>query len=42
MYTQFTHLHIAGNFLCLTNVLRISGEKWVPTCPSSPSSPLFN
>ena len=40
-YTYFTHLDIAGNFLSLTNVPRISGREWVPTCPYSPSEPFF-
>ena len=34
MYTHITQLYIAGNFLNLTNVVRISGREWVPTRPS--------
>ena len=33
-YTHFTQLYIAGNFPCLTDVVRISGREWVPTHPS--------
>ena len=40
MHTHFTQLCIAGNFPCLTDVTRISGRQWVPTCPSSPSEAL--
>ena len=29
--THFTQLYIAGNFPCLTDVVRISGREWVPT-----------
>ena len=39
MHTHFTQLYIAGNFPCLTDVVRISGREWVPTCPNSPSEP---
>ena len=38
-YTHFTQLYIAGKFPCLTDVVRISGGEWVPTCPYSPSEP---
>ena len=31
MHEHFTQLYIAGNFPCLTNVVRISGREWVPT-----------
>ena len=34
MYTHFTQLYIAGNFPYLTDVVRISGREWGPTCPS--------
>ena len=34
MQTHFTQLYIAGNLPCLTDVVRISGRKWVPTRPS--------
>ena len=40
MDTHFTQLYIAGYSPCLTDVIRISGGQWVPTCPSSPSEPL--
>ena len=34
MHIHFTQLYIAGNFPCLTNVVRISGREWGPTRPS--------
>ena len=30
----FTQLYIAGNFPYLTDVVRIKGREWGPTCPS--------
>ena len=34
MHTHFTQLYLAGNFPYLTDVVRISGREWGPTCPS--------
>ena len=34
MHTHFTPLYIAGNLPHLTDVVRISGREWGPTCPS--------
>ena len=34
MYTHFTQLYLAGNFLYLPDVVRISGREWGPTRPS--------
>ena len=34
MHTHYTQLYIAGNFLYLTDVVRISGREWGPTRPS--------
>ena len=39
MHTHFIQLYMAGNFPCLTNVVRISGREWVPTHPYSLSKP---
>ena len=34
MRTHFAQLYMAGNFPYLTDVVRISGREWGPTCPS--------
>ena len=34
MYIHFIQLYTAGNFPCLTDVVRISGREWGPTRPS--------
>ena len=34
MITHFTQLYRAGNFPCLTDVIRISGREWGPIRPS--------
>ena len=39
MHTHFSQLYIAGNFPCLTDVVRISGIEWVPTDPTHHLNP---